>query len=71
MSSANIHVEADDVGDARAWISDEITLWRVGLTGRGYGGTIAIAGKIDAARALRDALTSVIEQAEALSGGPS
>lgn len=59
MSSANIHVSAADVGEAYAWVTDGRAMWRV------------IAGQIDAARALRDALNLVIEQADALTGGES
>lgn len=68
MSSANIHVSAADVGEAYAWVTDGRAMWRVALFTHG---SIAIAGQIDAARALRDALNLVIEQADALTGGES
>ncbi len=66
MSSASIFVLAADIGQARAWLSgeNEAALFHIPLD-RG----ISIAGRVGAAVALRDALNSAIEQAEALTGG--
>lgn len=70
MSSANIHLFAEDVGAGIVFPGDAETgvLFRIPLSADK---SIAIAGRVSAAVALRDALNSVIEQAEALAGGTS
>lgn len=67
MSMITVHVTADAIGEVHTWPTDEAgPMFRVEITNDHRG---SIAGKIDAAVALRDALNVAIEQAAVLGGG--
>lgn len=68
--SVSVHVSAHEIGGGHAFDSDDPglgVLWNVTV---GPGG-VRLAGKLDAAIALRDALNDVIAQGAQLTGDAS